>query len=70
MENIMPRAWGVSKYGFKLEDFDSKEDFKKACRNATVNAYNKSSKGKLTFIEHRKSEKYKLSKAKTDAKIC
>ena len=42
----MPKK-GVNKYGFKLEDFDSYKDYRKACVNATVKAYQKTEKGRL-----------------------
>jgi hypothetical protein len=54
MENIMLRRIGVSKYGFKLEDFDSHADYTRAIRKA----YNKTAKGKLSL------EKGALKRAK------
>tara|TARA_R110002153_G_scaffold111518_1_gene253220 strand:- start:455 stop:931 length:477 start_codon:yes stop_codon:yes gene_type:complete len=55
---------GVNKYGIKLEDFDSYENYKKAIKFATEKAYRKTPKGKLTNEKYCQTDKYKLFRRK------
>ena len=50
----------ISKYA-KLEDFDSYEDYRKACSSARTLAYQKTEKGKLSLARRNKTEKRKIS---------
>ena len=53
------RKKGVSKYGFKLEDFSNHADYTRAIRAA----YKSSAKGKLANDKYHKGDKFKLRMA-------
>ena len=58
------RIKGKNKYGLKLEDFDSYEDYKIALRRLMQSKYNKSEKCKLNQSRYIKSEKGKLNQSR------
>ena len=60
----MPRPFGVNKYGIKLENFNNRKDYYNALKVATLQAYQKTEKGKLAVAKHKASEKRKLTLAK------
>ena len=55
---------GENKYGLKLEDFDSYEDYKKALKKVHDYKYTRSEKGKLRKFKSNHNEKSKLDRLK------
>ena len=59
---------GVNKYGIKLEDFDSYDNYLRAIKLSGRKAYKKTEKGKLTNVKYTTSEKGKIVVSKANAK--